>query len=160
MAAGCPLPGEHRAPAARDRLNDYLWFCLEHVRAYNAAWDFFKGMSQAEIEAELKRDVTWQRPSWPLGLGGKIYDPFGLLGGEAEGARQQRRQAPLTREGEALALLDLPPDASFAEVKSRYKTLAKRLHPDANGGDRDAEERLKVINQAYSTLKASFVQVA
>jgi curved DNA-binding protein CbpA len=31
--------------------------------------------------------------------------------------------------------------------------LVKRFHPDANGGDRDAEERLKLINDAYTTLK-------
>ncbi|MFO1060844.1 MAG: DnaJ domain-containing protein, partial [Dongiaceae bacterium] len=37
----------------------------------------------------------------------------------------------------------------------RYKSLVKRLHPDANGGDKAAEERLKHINLAYSTLKNS-----
>ena len=41
------------------------------------------------------------------------------------------------------------------EVKARYKTLVKRHHPDANGGNRDAEERLKVINRAYSVLRAN-----
>lgn len=159
MAGDCDRPGEFRAPMARNRLNEYYWFCLDHVRAYNAAWDYFKGMSREQIEAELKGDVTWHRPSWPLGIGAQIHDPLGLLGQEP-GRREARRPTPATPEGEALAQLDLPPDASFAEVKSRYKTLVKRLHPDANGGDKAAEERLKVINQAYSTLKASFVQVA
>ena len=40
------------------------------------------------------------------------------------------------------------------EVKTRYKELAKRHHPDANGGDRAAEERLKTINLAYAALRA------
>jgi curved DNA-binding protein CbpA len=53
----------------------------------------------------------------------------------------------------ALAELALAPNATTAEIKKRYKTLAKQLHPDANGGDKSAEERLKVINLAYSTLK-------
>jgi len=39
------------------------------------------------------------------------------------------------------------------EVKARYKELVKRHHPDTNGGDKEAEERLKLINQAYTTLK-------
>ena len=39
------------------------------------------------------------------------------------------------------------------EVKTRYKQLAKQHHPDANNGDRDAEERLKTINQAYAALR-------
>jgi curved DNA-binding protein CbpA len=41
-------------------------------------------------------------------------------------------------------------------LKARYKELVKRHHPDAHGGDKAAEERLKVINQAYSTLKTSY----
>ncbi|MDA0786049.1 MAG: J domain-containing protein, partial [Proteobacteria bacterium] len=56
-------------------------------------------------------------------------------------------------EQEALAILDLPPEVTLVELKSRYKILVKRHHPDANGGDRQAEERLKAINRAYSTLR-------
>jgi DnaJ-class molecular chaperone len=40
------------------------------------------------------------------------------------------------------------------QLKSRYHELAKRHHPDANNGDRAAEERLKSINLAYSALRA------
>ncbi len=144
---------------ARDRLNQYYWFCLEHVRAYNARWDFFKGMNQAQIEAELKRDVTWQRPSWPLGGGPKIHDPLGLLDEEPM-ARQAVQERAWTPEAKALAVLDLPSDATFEQVKTRYKNLAKRLHPDLTGADKEAEERLKIVNQAYSTLKAAYAQVA
>lgn len=159
MAPGCALGGDYRAPKARDRLNDYYWFCLEHVRAYNAKWDFFKGMSQTEIERELKRDVTWQRPSWPLGGGPKIYDPLGLLGGE-QPLHEPPKERLWSKEAQALAVLELPATATFDEVKQRYKSLAKRLHPDITGADKDAEERLKIVNQAYSTLKAAYAQVA
>jgi preprotein translocase subunit Sec63 len=38
-------------------------------------------------------------------------------------------------------------------LKARYKDLAKQFHPDANGGNRDAEEKLKDINRAYSLLR-------
>jgi curved DNA-binding protein CbpA len=53
-------------------------------------------------------------------------------------------------------VFDLAPPVTFAGLKSRYKELVKAHHPDAHGGDRAAEERLKVINQAYTTLKASY----
>jgi curved DNA-binding protein CbpA len=53
-------------------------------------------------------------------------------------------------------LFDLQPPLTLIGLKSRYKELVKRHHPDTHGGDRDAEERLKEINQAYSTLKASY----
>ena len=64
---GCGAPGEYRAPKSRNQLHDYWWFCLEHVRGYNAAWDYYKGMSPGEIEAQLRADTSWQRPTWPLG---------------------------------------------------------------------------------------------
>ena len=64
---GCAEAGEHRAPKSRGALNDYYWFCLEHVREYNATWDFFDGMDESEIENFRERDMTWHRPTWRLG---------------------------------------------------------------------------------------------
>ncbi len=54
---------------------------------------------------------------------------------------------------EPLDALGLAWPVSLDEVKSRYKDLAKRHHPDTNNGDRSNEERLKTINDAYSTLR-------
>ena len=55
---------------------------------------------------------------------------------------------------EPLATLGLSWPTTLEAVKARYKELAKRHHPDANGGDRAAEERLKVINLAYAALRS------
>ena len=72
---GCHEAGEYRAPKSRTSLNDYYWFCLEHVRTYNAGWDFYKGMSPAEVEAQIRADMVGQRPTWPLGsLGHTAWD--------------------------------------------------------------------------------------
>jgi hypothetical protein len=158
---GCVGEGLFRAPKARDRLNDYFWFCLEHVRAYNAAWDFYRGMSPHEIERQVRNDTVWQRPTWPFGPNGKrirpdnveFEDPFEIFGDGAAPRPESRVRDIPPEERDALAILDLPPDVTLEELKARYKILVKRHHPDANGGDRQAEERLKVINQAYSTLR-------
>ena len=143
---------------ARDRLTQYYWFCLEHVRDYNKAWDYFKGMNEAQIEAQRRHDTVWQRPSWPLGGGfvgaradARLHDDFGLFGDPAH--RSVRAQS---EEEKALAILDLERPSDFTQIKARYKKLAKQLHPDANGGNKEAEERLKFVNQAYTTLKSSF----
>lgn len=159
---GCAEAGLFRAP--RDRtLRDFLWFCLPHVRAYNAAWDFYKGMGPSEIEAALRADASWQRPSWPLGrLGGAtrfnpelLRDPLSVLGQEAPSKRRRMREAeaapPELRA--ALDLLGLPWPLDQAMLRARYKDLAKRHHPDATGGDCSAEEKLKDINRAYSLLR-------
>ena len=57
---------------------------------------------------------------------------------------------------EALRALGLEAPVTLAEVKERYKKLVKILHPDLTGGAKEAEERLKVINQAYASLKKFF----
>jgi len=160
--SGCPEPGEYRAPKSRTNLNDYHWFCLEHVRAYNAGWDFYRGMSPAEVEAQLRADTAWQRPTWPIGRGGHtawaddtLRDPLHVLAaGRANGAGRPDPQQPPSDLREPLATLGLSWPVTLDVVKSRYKELAKRHHPDANGGSRDAEERLKTINLAYAAVRS------
>ena len=151
----CAAEGRFRAPKSRDRLNEYFWFCLDHVRDYNRSWNYYEGMKENEIESHIRQDTVWQRPSWPLGRwpnGARIHDPFGLFG---EAPARERKVEPPSKEKQALAALELEMPVTLAEIKVRYKSLVKRLHPDANGGDKAAEERLKHINLAYSTLKNS-----
>ncbi len=157
---GCREAGEYRAPRSRKSLNEFYWFCLEHVRSYNASWDFYRGMSAAEIEASRRADIVGQRPTWPLGRRGPQY--FDLRDEALREALRRffhadheppRAKRPVTPEEEALAVLELDATATHAEIKTKYKELVKRHHPDANGGDKVAEDRLKVINQAYSFLK-------
>ncbi len=161
---GCEAHAGYRAPKSRTSLNEYWWFCLEHVRAYNGKWDYYKGMSPGQIEAQIRADTHWQRPSWRLGSLGStlrpedaIHDPVGVL---SETRRAAAGRAADFARAEAPAALREPLDAlglrwpvSLDEVKSRWKDLAKRHHPDRNNGDRLAEERLKTINQAYSMLR-------
>jgi hypothetical protein len=156
----CCLAGGYRAPKSRTSLNEYWWFCLEHVRAYNAAWDFYKGMTPGQIEAQLRADTAWQRPTWPLGrLGGGVdeqalHDALDVLtAGRSSNPNRNAQRAPEELR-EPLTTLGLDWPTTLAQVKARYKDLAKRHHPDANGGDRAAEERLKVINLAYAALRS------
>ena len=53
----------------------------------------------------------------------------------------------------ALTALGLDETADAGIVKSRYKQLVKQLHPDANGGDRSSEDKLREIIRAYKFLK-------
>ena len=161
---GCGALGEYRAPRTRQTLNDYWWFCLEHVRAYNASWDFYKGMSPGQIEANLRADLTGRRPTWPLGhIGGRIdparldpemlRDPLKILSAARESERQRRRNDAPAELREPLAILGLAWPTTMPLLKSRYRELAKRHHPDANQSDRRAEERIKGINLAYAALR-------
>jgi DnaJ-domain-containing protein 1 len=161
---GCAEAGEYRAPRARDRLDDYFWFCLDHVREYNRSWNYYAGMSDSEVEADLRRTTTWDRPTWRFGAGDaggrgqafkRVRDPFELF--DDDGAGDERRAAARpsihSPEGKAFSIMGLEPPLSLDQLKRRYKELVKKHHPDANGGDRAAEERLKSINEAYTTLR-------
>ncbi|HUO93504.1 MAG TPA: J domain-containing protein [Rhizomicrobium sp.] len=161
----CENEGTCRVPKARDRLNDYIWFCLEHARAHNESWDYFAGMNEAEIEAFRVAAVTGHRPTWPLGKRSarpktgdhaQFDDAFSVFGDVAEKERPRAPERRLLRpQLQALEVLNLDASATLQEIKARYKELVKRFHPDANGGDRGAEERLKQVIKAYAVLRAS-----
>ena len=159
-APGCEAHGEFRAPRDRSRLRDFYWFCLDHVRAYNQAWDFYQGMSSDEIEQNLREDTGWQRPTWPLGrLGanGKfdpslLKDPLGLFADVKPTPRKSAREAPPELRA-ALDVLGLGWPIEEEGLRVRWKELAKRYHPDTNGGDKSSEERLKDVNRAYSLIR-------
>ena len=162
---GCGAPGEYRAPKSRNNLRDYWWFCLEHVRAYNSSWDYYKGMSPAQMEQELRSDTAWGRPSWPLGRLGShaweeevLRDPLHILKSAGVNQARERAQGKAPPElREPLETLGLTWPTTLDIVKTKYKELAKRHHPDANGGSRASEERLKTINLAYAAVRARLV---
>jgi DnaJ-domain-containing protein 1 len=170
---GCTKTGEYRAPKDR-ALIDYLMLCLEHVRAYNAQWNFHAGLSEEEMELEIRSASTWGRPTWKMSeLGAKfragrvhVDDPFGFTAGAAFDARAKEKReeqqaqtaipkaAPPTARNKALKLFEMTPPITMETLRRRYKALVKQHHPDANGGSADAESRMKVINGAYQTLRA------
>ena len=170
-AAGCTCAGEYRAPRSRNPADEPLWFCLDHVREYNKTWNWFDGMGQEEIERYQSQNSTWQRPTWRLGErsagsrsgnhhDGAHHDPFDLLGeagyrfdGKAKSGAvpETRRISP--EDKHALAVLELDAGVSAPDVKSRYKALVKRYHPDRNGGDKSAEARLREVIDAYRHLR-------
>jgi hypothetical protein len=164
---GCTEKATHRAPKGRGRENDYWRYCLNHVREYNQSYNFFAGMNDAAVMAYQKDAITGHRPTWKMGTGkggvrpdlnrfDRRTDPFGLFG---EGMRAEQKARAETRpvrnaERKALDTLGLEAGATAPEVKSRFKELVKRHHPDANGGDRSTEDRLVEIIQAYNYLKS------
>ena len=174
---GCKGAATHRAPKGRDREKEYWRFCLGHVREYNHSYNFFAGMSTDDIARYQKDAVTGHRPTWKMGMNGgrptkrshsarfepgigDADDPLGLFrhfGARADGEHLRRRETRVIRNAERKALdaLGLEPDATTAEIKVRFKSLVKRHHPDANGGDRSTEDKLREIIQAYNYLKTA-----
>lgn len=174
---GCDEGAPHRAPKGRGREGQYHRFCLEHVRIYNKSYNYFAGMADEAIAAWQKADITGHRPTWTMGVNKwgpagadraaekpgpswerPVSDPFGMFHGSRPAgshayAEPKRKVSAVTQK--AFDTLDLDVAAGKAEIKARFKALVKRHHPDANGGDRSSEERLRQIIQAYNYLKTA-----
>jgi hypothetical protein len=162
---GCEEDGVCHCPVSPHDLSNRKWFCVRHAREHNERWDFFADMSQTEI-ARFQEDVLiGHRPTWPIGKRMQgwgafasgtyiIEDGYAIFAGNQEPPvprRPQRILTPLQRQ--AFDILGLSNSASLNEIKARYKELVKRFHPDANGGDRGTEERLKQVIKAYGVLR-------
>lgn len=161
---GCREYGDYRAPKSRAALTEYYWLCLDHVRAYNSSWDYYAGLGAEEIEAMVRQDTTWQRPTWPLGQrmsgshrfdASRVRDGFGVFDENFGESAKPAAPAASTAEMNALKEMNLSYPLTVDMLRSRYKELCKLHHPDANGGDKQSEERFKRIGQAYKTLMES-----
>ncbi|MCC6889395.1 MAG: J domain-containing protein [Hyphomicrobiales bacterium] len=170
---GCTGAATHRAPKGRLLENEYWRFCLDHVREYNHSYNFFAGMTTDDIARYQREAVIGHRPTWKMGMnGGRAAgrsrsarfgaafagagDPFEMFGETHNGEHLRRRETRVIRNAERKALdtLGLEGEATTVQIKLRFKELVKRHHPDANGGDRSSEERLREIIQAYNYLKS------
>lgn len=167
---GCLLKGDHKAPKNR-ALGEYYHFCYEHVRDYNAAWNFFEGLSEAEIQEHMRRSFFGDRPTWKYGVGADALDELQRKAWQAyHNTEQEPPRSSKKRSGweqrkkdfenkhapeiEAMAIMGLEPPLQLPEIKARYRALVKAYHPDHNP-DPEAAEMIKAINMAYTLLKAA-----
>ncbi len=174
---GCREPGRYPAPQGRGRDGQYFNFCLAHVRQYNKSYNYFSGMSNDEVSSYQKNTITGHRPTWSMGVNPTLrnggtgddhqgqprgfkmrfdaQDAFGFFypSEQSERTRTDARRPIRNVERKCLNALDLSETADAAEIKTRFKTLVKRHHPDANEGASGSEEKLREVIQAYNYLK-------
>ena len=166
----CNEKGEFRAPKSRIRLNEYFFFCLNHVKEYNKSWDFYKGMTVDQIENSMRNDTVWDRPSWPFqGNYRDTFDEFNRFADEFINSEDDKindnyfknklfDETLTIKESGALKDLDLEMPISLEKIKKNYKKLVKIFHPDVNGNNKKAEEKFKQINESYKLLLKKFIK--
>ena len=183
---GCNEKGSHRAPKGRKAEGQYFRFCVDHVRSYNKSYNYFDGMGDNDIGEWIKASSTGHRPTWKLGENSwaeakrareqktrkgssgragfrhdsEFKDPHTMFKEHADAWRGRGRpdaRPVRNAERKALDTLGLEPGASAEQIKTQYKTLVKRFHPDANGGSRSMEDRFREIVQAYDYLRSAGV---
>ena len=169
--AGCAEPGEFRAPAEEgarpgfDGPGDWRWLCLDHVREFNARYNYFTGMSADEIAAEQRPYAGWERETRAFATGGAdrppkwadFNDPLDAISARFRARPAERRDGrPLSGDDRrALKTLGLETDADRRALRARYAELIRRYHPDRNGGDRSHERALQAVVEAYQRLRKS-----
>lgn len=174
-AQACAMPGcsgeaHFKAPKHRG-LNEYYHFCLDHVKEYNKAWDFFSGMSDKEIEGHMLSSLYGDRPTWRYDaeagfedrLRQSVWREYGFENRQTRAGSNTQEDdhnssAPAagSPEFEALAIMGLEPPVTLGCIKKRYKDLVKKHHPDLNRGCAKSEELLKRINMSYTILKLAY----
>jgi hypothetical protein len=171
---GCAAPGEFRAPPADGRRpgfdgpGDWRWLCLDHVREFNAGYNYFEGMSADEISAAQTPYGGWDRETRAFATGGAdatprwadFADPLDAIGArfarrldEANRPRSDGRELSL-EDRKSLKVLGLGLDIDRRALRERYAALVRRYHPDRNGGDRSHEKALQDVIAAYTQLKS------
>ncbi|WP_166416179.1 DnaJ domain-containing protein [Cochlodiniinecator piscidefendens] len=164
---GCQEAGQYRAPRSPDHLDEFLWFCKDHVREYNLKWNFFDGTPEEAVEEQEQSDRVWGRETKPFKKSDEerawarlgVDDPHQVLGENAtrnpgKSTTGSTRRLPPT-ERRAVEILEAKDHWTKTEIRKTYKKLIKVLHPDMNGGDRSQEEQLQEVVWAWDQIKDS-----
>ncbi len=159
---GCTAFGEFRAPRSNRVPGDiggWQFLCLDHVRAFNAGYNYFDGLSPDEIHAAQSPLAGWEKEAVRGGrMAFTFGDPHGLFSDGTVGGKPAT-QAPLRwaakGDAQALGALGLDRSATAVDIRRAYRALVRRYHPDSNGGDRAQEGKLQAVVSAFTHLKAA-----
>lgn len=155
---GCNAAGEYRAPKDRS-LKEYYWFCLKHVQEYNAKWNYYDGIDEEEMAGEDKprngRKFNHFSSKIKYNYGFGFSGNFDFFGEYASGFEESEIESVFytAQEKAYIRIMEIElSELSVEKLKSQYKKLVKKYHPDLNRDDKDAEEKFKQLGTAYKTL--------
>jgi len=154
----CNENGSYPAPKSRLNMRQRYWFCLQHVREYNASWNYFNGMDEEQILSFQKDALTGHRPTWASSIHAaareeRLRNKLATDFFHAQ-TRAEVPKIPAT-EREALAVMNLVYPVTKLMIKKRYKELVKKFHPDVCQQEANAEEKFVAISSAYQLLISS-----
>ena len=170
---GCTETGEFRAPdpdgeaASPNGPGDYRYLCLDHVREFNAGYNWFEGMTVEEIlDAQSPLNI-WPSETRAFRASGGVdlppkwadfKDPLDAISTRFKSRMPKERAdghflSPQDRS--ALKTLGLGEDADRRALRSAYSAKVRKYHPDKNGGNRSYEKALQDVIAAYTHLKTA-----
>ena len=156
--------GEYRAPIEKDNSKNFRLLCLKHVKEFNKNWNYFSGMNDEEVINFLKSDITWHKPTQGFSSSDNFFKVLwnNVLN---EGFDDLKFKKHLNNDRnlkfnnndiKAFAVLGISVGLKWDKIQQKFKKLVKKFHPDINSGDKNYEEKLKVITLAYTQLKNTY----
>ena len=157
----CNNIGEYRAPIERDNSKKYRLLCLKHIKEFNKNWNYFEKMNDAEILEFIKSDMTWHKPTQNFSAQDNFFKILwnNALKEDLNKNGIDKNYAKIAqlnfsnKDLKAFDILGLDVTINWENIRSKFKKLVKKFHPDMNSGNRKFEEKLKVITLAYTQLK-------
>ncbi len=157
----CNNEGEYKAPVEKDNSKKFRLLCLKHIKEFNKNWNYFENMNDTEIIDFIKADMTWHKPTQNFSAQDNF---FKILWNNALKEDLSRngidpKSAELAhfnlsdKDLKAFEILGLDVTKNWENIRSKFKKLVKKFHPDMNSGNKKFEEKLKVITLAYTQLK-------
>tara|TARA_B100000700_G_C14990826_1_gene831227 strand:+ start:1343 stop:1870 length:528 start_codon:yes stop_codon:yes gene_type:complete len=160
----CYKNGEYRAPIQKDNSKKYRLLCLEHIKEFNKKWDYFSGMTNEEIYNFIKSDMTWHKPTQNFGSSDNFFSILwkNALNDEKDnsqfinGISKRKNTNFNSADIKAFSILNIEVGEDWKKIKTEFKKLVKKYHPDMNSGNKKFEEKLKIITLAYNQLKNTY----
>ena len=157
----CNEIGAYRAPVEKDNSKKYRLLCLEHIKEFNKNWNYFENMNDTEILEFIKADMTWHKPTQNFSAQDNFFKILwnNALKEDLNKNGIDKNYAKIAqlnfsnKDLKAFDILGLDVTINWENIRSKFKKLVKKFHPDMNSGNRKFEEKLKVITLAYTQLK-------
>ena len=157
----CNNIGQYRAPIERDNSKKYRLLCLKHIKEFNKNWNYFEKMNDAEILEFIKSDMTWHKPTQNFSAQDNFFKILwnNALKEDLNKNGIDKNYAKIAqlnfsnKDLKAFDILGLDVTINWENIRSKFKKLVKKFHPDMNSGNKKFEEKLKVITLAYTQLK-------
>ena len=157
----CKEIGSYKAPTEKDNSKKYRLLCLEHIKEFNKNWNYFENMNDSEILEFIKADMTWHKPTQNFSAQDNFFKILwnNALKEDLNKNGYDKNHVKLAhfsfsdKDLKAFEILGLDVSINWEKIRSKFKKLVKKFHPDMNSGNKKFEEKLKVITLAYTQIK-------
>ena len=160
----CNNLGEFRAPVEKDNSKKYRMLCLQHVKEFNKNWNYFSGMNDDQVIEFLKSDMIWHKPTQSFSSSDNFFKILWNNALKDENKKyknfdnfdETKKFRFSGQDFQAFTILDVPAGIEWKKIQEKFKKLVKKFHPDMNAGNKQFEEKLKIITLAYTQLKNTY----